>query len=429
MKIASVIADLLFAHECIVIPGLGGFITKNHPASVHPVKDQFKPPYKEIVFNPYLRANDGLLLNYIVQQENIPYSDAKAKLDRFVLKCFNEMDKGNKISFRNIGRIYYDANKQVVFQADESQNYLAESFGLTDFVSPAIKREGIQEKIERTIHQREETKQQTVESENKSDNQKAEPKKVKSNKKNVLSSQDGKLKRTGKSTIKTQIWVVALLVVGLLVAWGFINKDTVNDYYATHASWFPLFYASPNEYVVQHIDEISVDKFIKDAPSTDKFKPVDKPKPVQEQVEVVSEENTNTDETVLENSEVIENQEENIENREESIIQPQDEEAVENSSDTEEIAEKTVTVEKPISEPIIESDHYYIIAGVFAEEANANRMNKSLQDAGFQSKILGKTKTGKWRVAYEGHSDKATAESRLAVIREKQDIHAWILEL
>lgn len=78
MKIAHYIADLLFEHECVVIPGLGGFITKDHPASIHPLKHQFKPPSREIVFNPHLRTNDGLLLSLIAQSENLSYQDAKA---------------------------------------------------------------------------------------------------------------------------------------------------------------------------------------------------------------------------------------------------------------------------------------------------------------------------------------------------------------
>lgn len=432
MKIASVIADLLYVHECIVIPGLGGFITKNHPASVHPVKDQFKPPYKEIVFNPYLRANDGVLLGYIAQQENISYNDAKAKLDRFVLKCLNEMDKGNKISFRNIGRIYYDANKQVVFQADETQNYLAESFGLTDFVSPAIKREGLQEKIERTIQQQREEKKQPVESTEQEEVKQEEPKKD-TKKKSVRGSYRRKKMRqdsVGRNTIKTQVWIIILLIVGAFAVWGFMNRGAVSDYYASHASWFPFFYASPNEYVVRHIDQIPVDKLIKDAPSTEKFKPkTPENQSKQETAEVIVEDNPeivpSEPETVIAvEPEVVDVQ------QEEPVEQLPSEEPADNPiSETEKILEEPKTEEKSISEPELETDHYFIVAGVFAEEANAHRMNKKLQDEGFQSKIIGKTKTGKWRVVYESHSDKATADSRLIVIREKHDVHAWLLKL
>lgn len=162
MKIASSIADLLFEHECVVIPGLGGFITKNHPAEIHSIKHQFKPPHKEIVFNQHLRANDGMLLNYIAQKEALAYADAKKKMDRFVLRCLDEMEHGRRITFRNIGSIYYDNHKQVVFDADTTQNYLADSFGLTGFVSPMILREDFKQKLEQTMRQQREEKQRKL---------------------------------------------------------------------------------------------------------------------------------------------------------------------------------------------------------------------------------------------------------------------------
>ena len=130
MKIARYISDLLYEHECVVIPGLGGFISKDHSAVIHPLKHQFKPPYREIVFNPHLRANDGLLLSLIARSENISYQDAKSNLDRFVHKCIDGLTKGHRINFRNIGALAYNHEKQIVFIADENQNFMASSFGL-----------------------------------------------------------------------------------------------------------------------------------------------------------------------------------------------------------------------------------------------------------------------------------------------------------
>ncbi len=48
------------------------------------------------------------------------------------------------------------------FDADATQNYLADSFGLTGFVSPMIKREDFKQKLEHTIRQQRDEKQRKL---------------------------------------------------------------------------------------------------------------------------------------------------------------------------------------------------------------------------------------------------------------------------
>lgn len=426
MKIASIVADLLYVHECVVIPGLGGFITQTHPAKVHPVKDQFKPPYKEIVFNPHLRTNDGMLLNYIAQQETLSYADAKQRLDRFVLKCLNELDKGNKISFRKIGRIYYNEEKQLVFQADETQNYLADSFGLSDFVSPSIKREDFIEKLEKTFQQKREEKEQQF---------------IGSKDKKATKKQGRQTNRIQQPTRKTskqknknrQFWGITLLILAILLVAGYITKDNIKDYYTSHASWFPLFYASPNEYVAHHLDKIPVEKFIKNTSSI-------------KDISFVVDENATP--KIKENDpEVIVYEEETKQQIEEAANEFSELQPIKNTVSfeterTDEIPlqkdEPIIVVETPVAttetnkQPVVAtkkpSSNYYIIAGVFSSEENAQRLVKTLKDKGFSSEIIDKTKTGKWRVAYEGHTSQQEADHRLAQIRKEEDKNAWLLK-
>ncbi|MDR0969686.1 MAG: SPOR domain-containing protein [Lentimicrobiaceae bacterium] len=420
MKIASIIADLLYIHECVVIPGLGGFITQTHPAKVHLVKDQFKPPYKEIVFNPHLRANDGMLLNYIAQQDTLSYADAKLRLDRFVLKCLNELDKGNKISFRKIGRIYYNEEKQFVFQADETQNYLADSFGLSDFISPSIKREGFQEKIEKTFQQKRQEKElQPIDSKDKKTTTKQQQQT------NRIQQPERKIaKRKNKNR---QFWGVTLLILAILLITGFTTKDAIKDYYTSYAGWFPLFYASPNEYVAHHLDKIPLEKLIKDAPS------------IKDISFVIDEDKT--PETTVSEEETTQHTEES--SNKFSELQPAENTVSFETAITDEtplqkdepviVVENTPVVTKETNKQLVAetkktSSNYYIIAGVFSNEENAQRLVKTLKSKGFASEIINKTKTGKWRVAYEGHASQQEADHRLATIRKEEDKNAWLLK-
>ncbi|HJN06872.1 MAG TPA: HU family DNA-binding protein, partial [Bacteroidales bacterium] len=111
MKIAKYIGDLLYDYECVVIPGLGGFLTNDNPVSINEVTYSFSPPFRKIHFNVYLRTNDGLLVNHIAQQEQIGYKTAKQKVDQFVFQCHNALETGRRIKFQNIGSLYYDGDK------------------------------------------------------------------------------------------------------------------------------------------------------------------------------------------------------------------------------------------------------------------------------------------------------------------------------
>lgn len=421
MKIASIVADLLYVHECVVIPGLGGFITQTHPAKVHPVKDQFKPPYKEIVFNPHLRTNDGMLLNYIAQQETLSYADAKQRLDRFVLKCLNELDKGNKISFRKIGRIYYNEEKQFIFQADETQNYLADSFGLSDFISPSIKREGFQEKLEKTFQQKREEKEQQFTS--------SKDKKATQKQRQQTNRIQQPTRKTSKQKNKNrQFWGITLLILAILLVAGFTTKDTIKDYYASHAGWFPLFYASPNEYVAHHLDKIPVEKLIKNTPSIKDISFVIDDEEKTSKTIVAEEETTlQTEESV---DELLELQP--VENTVSVETESTDETPLQKDEPVIVVEKTPVTTTETNKQPVVATkkitSNYYIIAGVFSSEENAQRFVKTLKDKGFASEIIDKTKTGKWRVAYEGHTSQQEADHRLATIRKEEDKNAWLLK-
>ncbi len=75
-NISSHIADLLYHHDCVIVPGLGGFVANPVPAILDEEKNMFFPPSKEIVFNVNLKHNDGLLISHIASERNITYESA-----------------------------------------------------------------------------------------------------------------------------------------------------------------------------------------------------------------------------------------------------------------------------------------------------------------------------------------------------------------
>jgi len=108
MKIAKYIGDLIYDYECVVIPGLGGFISSEKSAVVNPLTNQFSPPSKDVHFNVHLKANDGLLVNYVARNEGVSFKEAKQRIDKFVHLCHNALKEGKRINFSKIGYIFLD---------------------------------------------------------------------------------------------------------------------------------------------------------------------------------------------------------------------------------------------------------------------------------------------------------------------------------
>lgn len=75
-EVAHYIEQLLLRHDCVIIPGLGGFVTQDSPASY--VKDEsiFLPPYRSVSFNQNLSMNDGLFVHEVADDCNVSYNDA-----------------------------------------------------------------------------------------------------------------------------------------------------------------------------------------------------------------------------------------------------------------------------------------------------------------------------------------------------------------
>ncbi|WP_109436156.1 SPOR domain-containing protein [Aquimarina sp. AU119] len=138
---AKYISELLYRYECVIMPGFGAFLTRRQPATIHESTNAFYPPQKLISFNSQLQNNDGLLANYIASAENISYTDAVAKIQRYVLSLKEKMAQGQRIELDKIGSLFTSVENTLQFEPSQEVNYLSEAFGLYSFASPEINRE------------------------------------------------------------------------------------------------------------------------------------------------------------------------------------------------------------------------------------------------------------------------------------------------
>ncbi len=140
MDISKYISELLYEHDCVIIPGFGGFICNYKPAEIHPVLHTISPPVKAISFNKNLRNNDGLLLNYITTREKILFDEAFDGIYSWVGSANSLLQKGEDVILKNIGKFCNNVEGHLQFTPDDSVNYLKSSFGLqTITVQPVLR--------------------------------------------------------------------------------------------------------------------------------------------------------------------------------------------------------------------------------------------------------------------------------------------------
>lgn len=139
MTITAYIKELLYTNECVIVPNLGGFVTNYKPAQLSPDGRFIYPPAKNIGFNAKLKLNDGLLVNFISQKENISYEQAKKKIDEFVSNVFLKLDSGQTCNLDEIGTLVFDKEYKLIFTPSNTTNYNIDAFGLDVLSIPGDK--------------------------------------------------------------------------------------------------------------------------------------------------------------------------------------------------------------------------------------------------------------------------------------------------
>jgi cell division protein FtsN/nucleoid DNA-binding protein len=123
------IKELLFEQDCVVIPDFGGFVTNFDCAKIDVSNRFITPPQKWLAFNSLLKNDDGLLSNYIAQEEQISREQASLKIKTFVedTKRFINFDKTYQID--GLGIFSQNDEQRIQFQPLTS-NFFSDSFGM-----------------------------------------------------------------------------------------------------------------------------------------------------------------------------------------------------------------------------------------------------------------------------------------------------------
>ena len=151
VDVTAYIRELLFGHDCVIVPGFGGFVGNYAPARIDKETGTFYPPVKQISFNRNLNHNDGLLVGRISLSSKINYGDARTIVEEFVAGLRKKLEKGERVVFDNIGSFINNHEGNVQFEPDKNVNYHLDSYGLESFQCFPLEGYDVRKRISRHI--------------------------------------------------------------------------------------------------------------------------------------------------------------------------------------------------------------------------------------------------------------------------------------
>lgn len=388
------ICELLFTNDCVIIPGLGGFVSNTRSTFLNPSQHTFTPPSKKVAFNSSLRTNDGLLAHYISQEENITYHEANEVISAYVDDVFRKLALGEQISIDEVGTLSMDLERNLQFEPEQNANFLLSSFGMTSLHSPAIKRE--------------DTPMEVVKGD----------------------------KQPGRTPVKrkTKLWkIIELVPAAAVLAIMIFNPRVVHTLNNNLGNIISV--PAPKEINVDERTEIKKDeKTTIEIPSENNI----------ETTTVVNESNNDSfnQKMIEETAKALQDAfDRDVEEKTRKILAGESSVATTNSvNEINKVVVRPVHTE--VTQPIninksensstseinssVTLKKFHVIGGVFSIKDNANNYIKKAQADGYPAVIAGKNKRGYWVVSLASANSENELQSELQNIQASYEKNAWV---
>jgi hypothetical protein len=131
--ISGYIRELLFKHDCVIIPGFGAFIGNYFPARADRREGLFMPPSRKITFNRHLTGNDGLLIGHVSSGLGTGYGEARDIVLEWADVLRRRIMTGTPLTIDHLGTFSLNYEGAIVFEPDTTVNYLLSSYGLSAY--------------------------------------------------------------------------------------------------------------------------------------------------------------------------------------------------------------------------------------------------------------------------------------------------------
>ena len=127
--VLSVLPGMFWDHDCVMLPGLGGFVCNPRSAWYDEAKRQIVPPSRDVLFNARLTTNDGLVANELMAKRGVMYPEALKAVEALVVHLQQQLEVGTTVELPGLGKLYREEDQQVRFMADAEFERMLQSFG------------------------------------------------------------------------------------------------------------------------------------------------------------------------------------------------------------------------------------------------------------------------------------------------------------
>lgn len=134
-QITNLISELLYKHDCVIVPNFGGFVARNYSSSFSKGNNLLFPPTKQIIFNKNLVHNDGLLVSAFMEKNAIAFDEATKTIDDYKAYIQSLLSAKKRFELDTIGLLYIDAENSLRFEAKTDINFLFESYGFEPIIA------------------------------------------------------------------------------------------------------------------------------------------------------------------------------------------------------------------------------------------------------------------------------------------------------
>lgn len=132
-NLARHIEWLLGENDCVIVPGLGGFIAHYTPARRIEAENRFLPPTRIIAFNPRLKINDGVLVQSYMQMEGVSFAQALNVVERDVEQLLSALHDAGRVVVGRIGELRYSLRGVYSFTPFDNHLEAPALYGLGSF--------------------------------------------------------------------------------------------------------------------------------------------------------------------------------------------------------------------------------------------------------------------------------------------------------
>lgn len=139
IEIERHIEILLLRNDCVIVPGLGGFLTHHIDAKYDDRDNMFLPPLRTLGFNPKLTMNDSLLAQSYVEAYDISYPEAVKRIEEEINEIRQHIEINGQYELNDIGKLFLNSDGNMEFKPCEAGILTPELYGLDGFEFKKIK--------------------------------------------------------------------------------------------------------------------------------------------------------------------------------------------------------------------------------------------------------------------------------------------------